>query len=138
MADWRGDHYKASDESQSTYWLRLMFISEEGNDLFLGKAIPRYWLRDGQTVTIRNAATYFGPMSMEIRSAVSQGTITMVLRPPTRNLPKNMYARFRHPDGRKMTSVTVNGKTWGNFDVDRELVKLPPLKEKTTIVAKYR
>jgi len=36
-----GDHFKTSDEAQSTYWLRLMFVSEQGRDLYLGQAIPR-------------------------------------------------------------------------------------------------
>ncbi|MEN6425225.1 MAG: hypothetical protein ABFE13_07675, partial [Phycisphaerales bacterium] len=26
----RGDHFKTSDEAQSTYWLRLMFVNEQG------------------------------------------------------------------------------------------------------------
>lgn len=137
MGDWRGDHYKASDESQSTYWLRLMFISEEGDNLFLGKAIPRLWMRDGQTASISNAATYFGRMGFEMRSAVSRGTITMVVQPPARNLPDTIYARFRHPEGKKMIGVRVNGRTWEYFDADRELVQLPPLEEKTTIIVKY-
>ncbi|HPY51666.1 MAG TPA: hypothetical protein PLO68_17490, partial [Sedimentisphaerales bacterium] len=40
----RGDHFKSSDEAQSTYWLRLMFVREAGPNLYLGQAIPRYWL----------------------------------------------------------------------------------------------
>ena len=35
-----GDHFKTSDEAQSTYWLRLMFVHEQGDDLYLGQAIP--------------------------------------------------------------------------------------------------
>ena len=31
-----GDHFKTSDEAQSTYWLRLMFVNEQGGDLYLG------------------------------------------------------------------------------------------------------
>ncbi|MBM4085296.1 MAG: hypothetical protein FJ272_10945, partial [Planctomycetes bacterium] len=36
----RGDHFKTSDEAQSTYWLRLMFVNEQGDDLYLGQALP--------------------------------------------------------------------------------------------------
>jgi hypothetical protein len=25
---WFGDHFKTSDEAQSTYWLRLMFVRD--------------------------------------------------------------------------------------------------------------
>jgi hypothetical protein len=39
MGDWRGDHYKSSDESNSTYWLRLMFIDDRRDHLYLGMAV---------------------------------------------------------------------------------------------------
>ena len=42
-----GDHFKSSDEANLTYWLRLMFVREQGDDLYLGQAIPRYWLAQG-------------------------------------------------------------------------------------------
>ncbi len=64
IGDHRGDHYKSSDESNSTYWLRMMFVEERGDELWLGAAIPRYWLADGKTCGIENARTYFGPMSV--------------------------------------------------------------------------
>src|SRR5262249_2410199 len=56
-----GDMFKTSDEAQTTYWLRLMFVHEQGNNLILGQAIPRYWLHQGQSVGIDRAASYFGP-----------------------------------------------------------------------------
>jgi len=40
IGDWRGDHYKSSDEANSTYWLRLMFVQERGDELWLGAAGP--------------------------------------------------------------------------------------------------
>ncbi len=137
MGDFTGDHYKASDESNSTFWLRLMFIQEEGGELYLGKAIPRYWLKDGQKISIKGAATYFGPMSFEMRSFVNEGRIEMTLDPPTRNAPKAIHVRFRHPDGKPITRVTLNGQPCPNFDPKTELVNLPGIKEKTEIVAYY-
>ncbi|MCZ7639832.1 MAG: hypothetical protein M5U12_29560 [Verrucomicrobia bacterium] len=32
LGDWRGDHYKSSDEANSAYWLRLMFIEDDRGD----------------------------------------------------------------------------------------------------------
>jgi len=46
--DWRGDQFKSSDESNTAGWLRDLFLREEGNQLLLGQAVPRDWLRDGQ------------------------------------------------------------------------------------------
>jgi hypothetical protein len=119
-----GDHFKSSDEAQSTYWLRLMFVREEDDNLYLGQAIPRYWLSDGKNIGIEQAATYFGPMSLQIKSESAKDQITAVLNPPERKSPKNIYVRFRHPDSKLIRSVTVNGKPYNNFDANMEWIKL--------------
>ena len=72
IGDHRGDHYKSSDEANSTFWLRMMFVQERGDELWLGAAIPRYWLADGKTCGIEDAGTYFGPMSVRYKSEISR------------------------------------------------------------------
>ncbi|MDO8589600.1 MAG: hypothetical protein Q7T82_21455 [Armatimonadota bacterium] len=137
LGNWRGGHFKTSDEANNTSWLRWMFIFDEEDALYLGKAIPRYWLADGKGAKIENAATHFGPMSMSVESHAAKGYMKMVIDPPTRNLPSKIYARFRHPEGKCMNRVTVNGKPWKDFDPEKEWVVLPGLREKTTILAFY-
>jgi hypothetical protein len=133
-----GDHFKSSDEAQVTYWLRLMFVHERGDELILGQALPRYWLADGKTVAIQRAASYFGPLSLEIDSHAGQGQITSVLVPPDRNPPKRIYLRLRHPDGKAIQSVTLNGSKYEQFDAGKEWVILPgTLQGKQEIVARY-
>ncbi|MGB9625795.1 MAG: hypothetical protein ACPMAQ_13140, partial [Phycisphaerae bacterium] len=63
-----GPVYKTSDESRFVMWLRQLLVWEDGNRLWLGRAAPREWLADGKTVRIERAATFFGPVSMVIRS----------------------------------------------------------------------
>ena len=137
IGDWRGDHYKASDEANSTYWLRLMFIHERGDELWLGGAIPRYWLADGQKIGIENAATYFGPMSMSMQSGVAKGRIEMRIDPPARNAPRAVRARFRHPDDKPIVRVEVNGRDWKNFDAATQWVALEGLSGRTQVVAHF-
>jgi len=120
-----GDHFKSSDEAQSTYWLRLMFVHEDGENLILGQAIPRYWLADGKSVGIERAASHFGPLSFRMTSEAGQGRIKALVDPPTRNRPKEVYLRFRHPDAKPIKSVTVNGQAYGRFDAAKEWVILP-------------
>jgi hypothetical protein len=134
----RGDHFKSSDEAQSTFWLRLMFVREDGDVLYLGQAIPRYWLAPGSTIGIERAATYFGPLSWTMTSDVANGAIKAILDPPTRTPPKTIYFRFRHPDAKPIQAVTVNGQPWPDFDAAKEWVVLPgaPAK-KTEIIVRY-
>ena len=121
MGDWRGDHFKSSDESNACGWLRQMFVREENDALLLGQAVPREWLKSGQTCGLRNARTYFGPMSIIYTSGDHQ--ITAKLDPPQRNLPKQIRLRFRTPDAQPIRSLTVNGKPWTNYHED--WVQLP-------------
>jgi hypothetical protein len=135
IGDWRGDHYKSSDEANSTYWLRMMFIQERGDHLLLGAAIPRYWLANSQKIGIENASTYFGAMSMTMASNASKGTIEMKIDPPKRNPPKDIIARFRHPEGARMSRVEVNGKSWRTFNPATEYVYLGRVTKPTRVVA---
>ncbi|HOA75380.1 MAG TPA: hypothetical protein PL151_00010 [Phycisphaerae bacterium] len=136
---WRGDHFKSSDEAQSTYWLRLMFVREEGSDLYLGQAIPRYWLADGRGASIERAASEFGPLSLAYQPDIAAGRIKATLVPPTRNAPETIYLRFRHPEEKRMTRVTVNGQPYDRFDAEKEWVILPgALQGVQEVTAEYR
>ena len=138
IGDHRGDHYKSSDESNSTYWLRLMFVEERDDELWLGAAIPRYWLADGKICGIENARTYFGPMSVKYDSRVSQGQIEVTLEPPGRNPPKKITVRFRHPEGKKMTGCEIDGRPYNDFDPEKGWVMLTECpKARTQIIARY-
>lgn len=137
MADWKGDHFKTSDEANSAYFLRLMLIQEQGGDLFLGKAIPREWLRDGETIRIERALTYFGKVSYEIQSRAANGEITMSLKPPRRNPPEHIIVRFRHPECKPIRGVRIDGEAYYDFDVTRETIHLNRTTKKLRIIAKY-
>ena len=137
IGDHRGDHYKSSDEANSTYWLRMMFIQERGNDLWLGAAVPRYWLADGKQCGIESSRTYFGPMSVKWHSNVAAGRIEMILDPPRRNPPEKIFARFRHPQAKKILRCTVNGKPYTQFDPSKEWLVLTSWPEKPLSVVAY-
>ena len=137
IGDHRGDHYKSSDEANSTYWLRMMFIQERGNELWLGAAIPRYWLVDGKQCGIENARTYFGQMSVKYESKTSEGRIEMIIDPPRRNPPKRILARFRHPEGKRMTRCELNNRPYANFNPEKEWVMLKQRSERPIRVIAY-
>ncbi|OHB63783.1 MAG: hypothetical protein A2168_08550 [Planctomycetes bacterium RBG_13_50_24] len=137
IGDHRGDHYKSSDEANSTYWLRMMFVQERGDELWLGAAIPRYWLADGRNCGIEDARTYFGPMSVKYESLLSQGQIVATLDPPRRNSPKKICIRFRHPEAKKIVRCEIDGKPYKNFDPEKEWVVLSECPAKQTRIAAY-
>jgi hypothetical protein len=134
-----GDQFKTSDEAQSTYWLRLMFVNDQvGPDLYLGQAIPRYWLSKGSRVAIERAPSHVGVLSFAIEAGGSGDKITAVVDPPTRNSPKSIFVRIRHPKERQIKSVTVNGQPYERFDAAKEWVILPGnIKDRQQIEVSY-
>lgn len=133
ISEWRGDHFKSSDEANTAGWLRYLFVREEGDTLLIGQAVPRDWLRAGGKCGIERTATYFGQTS--VRYAGGQNQITAQLDGPTRNPPKHIRLRFREPTGRPLQSVEVNGRPWQKFE--GEWVELPGNIGRATLVAKF-
>ncbi len=133
MGDWRGDHFKSSDESNAAGWLRYLFVREEGSELWLGQAVPRDWLKPGQRCGLERAATHFGSVSIEFAS--QPDSIVARLNGPTRNPPERIRLRFRAPEGRQPTEVLVNGNRWKKGAGD--WVELPGNIGPAMIVARY-
>lgn len=132
-----GDHFKSSDEAQSTAWLRLMFVRERKDCLYLAQAIPRAWLGDGRAVSIGRAATHFGTVSFRISSHAAAGWMEAALDPPARNPPARIFLRFRHPDAKPIRSAEVDGAPV-EFDAARDWVVLPGgLGRRARVVVRY-
>jgi hypothetical protein len=108
-----------------TRWL-LVFEEPDSNTLWLGKAIPRRWLEDGNVTSVADAPTRWGRVSFSIESHARTGTITAQLQLPKAGARAQIKLRLRAPGGVRMSSVTLNGKVWPRFDPADEVVSLPP------------
>lgn len=137
LSEWSGDHFKSSDESMVAMWLRMMFIHEVGDTLFLGRGLPRAWVGSPEGVAIRSAATSFGPTSLEVRAEEGWKRIVARIEPPTRKPPRQVIVRFRHPEKAPLTGARVNGVPVKSFDAAKEWVVLPALSETTTVEALF-
>ena len=133
MGDWRGDHYKTSDEANACGWLRQLFLREQADALLVGQAVPRQWLEPGRQCGLQRAATWFGPASILYTPAQNQ--ITAQLDAPSRNPPSEIRLRFRDPLQRPLRSVTLDGKPWTQFKGD--WVQLPGNIGSATVVARF-
>lgn len=131
----------AWNKTHETGWFlvqtRNMFLREEGDSLWLAPFLPSYWMEDGKRVSVRNAPTRFGRTSYWLRSKVKEGIIEATILPPRDEAPKVIFLRVRHPEGKHLKAVFVNGKPYSEFDPRREVISLPPNSEKLEIVCKY-
>lgn len=121
-----GPLYKTSDESRFVMWLRQLLIWENGDELWFGRGIPRAWLEDGKTVCIERAPTYFGRASLAIRSEAKSGRIRATVAIPGRNVPKNVWLRLRHLEGKQPVRVRINGKALSGDRIIGEDIRLVP------------
>ena len=101
-----GPFYKAPDESAFIAWFRSLLLCENGQDLEVLPAVPLAWLEDGKQIHVRGAATWFGPVNLEV--ACKKGRMDIALDPPTRNAPRAIRVHIRRPDG--IHSVFLNGR----------------------------
>jgi len=68
---------------------------------------------------------------------VDNGKISATIEMPTRKAPKEVVLRFRHPKSAPIKSVTVNGKSWTDFNKDKETITLKGLTGTVAVTAQY-
>ena len=115
-----------------------MLLKEDRSDLWIARGIPRTWLSDGKTVSVKDAVTYFDKMSYEIRSRVANNAIEATIHPPTRNPPADMKVKLclRYPEELPIKEVTVNGASW--HDSTEDTITIPTgNKKRIEVLATY-
>ncbi len=142
LSFWEHFHNQGGwNKTHETGWFlcqsRIMLVDERGEELWLAPLTPNHWLRDGMRIVVRNAPTRFGKAGYTITSSVGNGTIEAVIEPPTRHAPARIVVRLRHPDGKRMRAVTVNGVSHEDFDPERECVRVKPASESVIVRALY-
>lgn len=127
------------------HYLRNALVSEEiggpglpTGDLLLLAGAPRAWFADGQKIEVRGAPTHFGEVSLHVHSDVAAGRITARVVPPERDPWGAIKLRLRHPEGKRMVAVEVNGEKWIQVDAEREMVLLKPGAQAYEVVVQYR
>lgn len=116
---------------------RDMLVMEEGTSLWAARGTPRAWLEQGKKITVKNAPTCFGPFAYEIVSDVSNGRITATVEMPSRRTPQSVLLRLRHPTMAPLKGVTVNGRTWKDFDSQKEVVCLHGVQGAISVIADF-
>lgn len=96
-------------DGEHTRLLRNMLVQEDGEALTLARAVPRAWLREGKVISLRGMPTRFGKVGLQIRSNVRDGKISATIDPPVRHSAP-LSLRLRHPQGKPIAGVSVNGR----------------------------
>ncbi len=133
----RGGWNKTHETGGFLHQTRTMLAMERGEELWLAPFVTNHWLQDGMAVSVRNAPTQFGTVSYRIRSHAARGRLQARIQVPDRTPPRAVVIRLRHPEGKPMQAVTVNGKPHTDFDAARECVRLVGAAGECTVEANY-
>ena len=113
--------HKTHEEAWFLMETRWMLYLEEGNAIKLLPGIPRQWLEDGKVIEIKNASTYFGPLSFSVRSDVTKGFIEATIECDPDRKPDKIIIRIPHPEGKSPVKITG-----GTYDSASETVSVIP------------
>ncbi len=128
---------KIFEEAAFLERFRNLLVMEEGDSLWIARGAPRLWMEQGKTIAVSNAPTHFGNLNYQIVSDVDHGKITANIEIPSRNPPRSLSLRLRHPTSAPIKRATVNGNEWRNLDPDRELIRLTGVRGRANITAYY-
>ncbi len=116
---------------------RNMLVMEVDDTLWLARATPRAWLKEGRRISVANAPTYFGTLAYEIISDVDHGRIIATLDVPSRRPPQEVLLRLRHPAAAPIRHVAADGREPVEFDAPRELVRLTNVTGRVVVTVNY-
>ena len=135
------NHGGAWNKTHESAWFlemtRTMLLTERGDELWLAPFVTDGWLRDGMVVSVAGAPTRFGQAGYAIRSSAARGIITATVDSPMRMPPGAIVLRLRHPEGRPMKRVTVDGRRYAAFDPASQTIRVAPSARPLHIVAYY-
>ena len=136
-----GQYYMppSTDGAWFELYRNLLIHEAEDGSLRLCQATPRHWLEDGKQILVERAPTYYGPVTLRIQSRVASQEIRAQVELAADRKPKSIYLRLRHPQGKAIRAVQINGAGWTDFDPKKEWVRIStPVENRYQIVASYR
>jgi hypothetical protein len=124
--------HKTHEEAWFLMQTRWMLYLEQGTTLKLLPGIPRAWLEQGQVIELINIASYFGPVSLRVESAIEKGLITATVECRSKCKPQCVTIRIPHPRAQK-----AKGVQGGIYDPLCEEVKIEPFNGSAKIKLKF-
>jgi hypothetical protein len=124
--------HKTHEEAWFLMETRWMLYLENGQTLNLLPGAPRKWLENGKRIEVKNAASYFGPVSFTVESNADRNNIVATIECNTDRKPGEVKIRIPHPEGQTPSKVTG-----GIYDKATETVTIKPFSGKADIKVEY-
>lgn len=117
---------------------RTMVLQERDGALYLLQGVPRRWLEQGREIRIREAPTWYGPLSLRSISRIEEGRVRIEMRIPERIGGTPIHLKLRLPREFALTAarigdapldvrgewIVLRGRT-GEIEVNAEIERPP-------------
>jgi hypothetical protein len=117
----------STDGAWFELYRRMLIDERDDGSLLLGQAVPRAWLQHDRRVDVRQAPSYFGPVSFSLRSQADRGSLRATVDLAGTPRPAALLVRLRHPNAQRLRHVDVNGDGWSDFDPANEWIRIAPV-----------
>jgi len=124
--------HKTHEEGWFLMQTRWMLWLEAGTTLRLLPGIPRAWLESGKAITLKNVASYFGPVTLHVESQVDRGVIEATIECRSNRQPTAIAIRLPHPLGLKARQVRG-----GVYAATRETVRIAKFKNAAKVTLTF-
>ncbi len=133
-----GPFYKTPDEARFIHRVCDLLVMEHEDQIWLASGTPRRWLEPGNRIELRRARTTYGEVSFVIQPGEKALSILATVTASWHEPPKQVRLYVRSPLSGKMARVKINGREWGNWDAEQELVYLPLAEKICNIMIEFR
>ena len=118
--------HKTHEEAWFLMQTRWMLYMEEGDAIDIFPAAPDRWFEDGKEIQVKNAASYFGRISIKSVSELrTKKRITVCFECHGRIVPRSVRIRIPHPRG--LVPLRVEG---ADYSADGKKVLIRPFEGK--------
>ncbi len=132
-----GAYNKTHETGGFLHQARTMLVMERDNGLLLAGFTPAEWMRDGATLRVTNAPTAFGTVSYTVTSHVNGGEIHAEVTRQPRGAPRHVTLRLRHPEGKPIRELRINGKLVIQAKGMSGDIRLPIEDTSVVVIARY-
>ena len=133
--------YCSPSEGIIPLMLKWMVVFEDSlaQTIWIGKAIPRDYSENGQSIVATNATVSYGSITAIYSSKITElKLITVFVNPMLQKFPSNgMKLRVRAPGRLPIKKVTMNSKSFTNYNVTGEYINVPSNNVKMTFNVFY-
>ena len=103
-------------------WM-LVFEDRDADVLWLCRATPRHWLGPDGGITVRRAATRWGPVAFTITPR-GDGSLSAQIELPRADFPAEIRLRLRSAGSQPIRHVVLNGRPHVGVDAEGEYVRV--------------